>query len=155
MTKALFLILAFSFTVQAQAQELTPTEFAKIFVAQVNAQIKIANAALMEEYKGQEVEYPRFYCKQLNKNQIASINQAASVPLITVGEFREQVLGDLKCFQERWPGLSKTNIWDTILNSGALVKDSYLLHDSLNALSPNGYARDTETLLFLVTGQVF
>ena len=145
MTKALFLILAFSFTVQVQAQELTPAEFSKIFVAQVNAQIKIANAALVEEYKDRE--YPKYYCKKLKGSQIQLIVQTASIPDITVGEFREIVLSDFKCFEERWPGLKKTNIWDTILNSSALVKDSYLLHDSLNALSPSGYARENQPLL--------
>lgn len=141
----LFLLIAFS--IQAQAQELTPAEFSQIFVAQVNEQIKIANAALVEKYKGREIEYPRFYCPQLEKRQINLITQTASIPDITVAQFREQVLIDLKCFQQRWPGLERSNIWDTILNSGALTKDSYLLHDSLNALSPSGYARDSQFLL--------
>lgn len=145
----LFVLVAFSIQAQAQFQapELTPAEFTKIFVTEVNAQIKIANAALAEEYKGHNIEYPKFFCPQLKKSQIALINQTASIPDITVGEFREIVLNDLKCFEERWPGLKKTNIWDTILNSSALIKDSYLLHDSLNALSQSGYARDNQYLL--------
>lgn len=155
MTKALLLILAFAFTAQAQAQDMTPSEFTKLFVAQVNAQIKVANKALVEEYKGRNVEYPRYFCSQLKKRQIALITQAANVPNITVGEFREQILNEFKCFQQRWPGLERSNIWDTVLNSGALVQDSYLLHDSLNALSPSGYAQDNKPLLFLVTGQAF
>lgn len=153
MTKLTFFVLALFFTIQAQA--LTPAEFSKVFVAQVNAQIKIANAALAEEYKGREIEYPKFYCAKLENRQIKLITETARIPDITVGEFRELVLNDLKCFEERWPGLKKTNIWDTILNSSALIKDSYLLHDSLKGLSPSGYARDNETLLFLLTGQAF
>lgn len=145
MKTILFILLSFS--LHAQAQDLTPVEFSKLFVAEVNQQIKKSNVELAADYKARGVEYPRYYCAKLNKTQIALIVRAASVPDVTVSEFREQILEEIKCFEERWPGLSKTNIWDTILNSGALVKDSYLLHDSLNALSPSGYARDNDLLL--------
>jgi hypothetical protein len=141
----LFLMIAFS--IQAQAQELTPAEFTKVFVAAVNAQIKVGNAALTEEYKGREIEYPKFYCPKLDKRQVTLITQTASIPDITVGEFREQILNDLKCFQQLWPDLERTNIWDSIFNTAALVKDSVLLHDSFDALSTSGYARDYESLL--------
>ena len=141
----LFLMIAFS--AQAQAQEVTPAEFTKVFVAEVNAQIVRANEVLVAEYQGRDIEYPKFYCAKLDKRQIALITQIASVPGITVGEFKNQILNDFKCFQQRWPDLKRTNIWDSIFNTGALIKDSYLLTDTLNALSPRGYARDSEPLL--------
>lgn len=147
MTKLTFFVLALFFTIQSQAHELTPAEFTKAFVAQVHAQVKSKNAELRKEYQAKNREYPKYYCNPLNQKQIDLIEKTASTPDIRVGEFREAVLVDLKCFEERWPGLKKTNIWDTILNSSALIMDSYLLHDSIKALGSGRYVNDNERLL--------
>jgi hypothetical protein len=111
-----------------QASAMTAAEFSQAFVTQANHRLTVTN-----QERKQEKKTP--YCAKLSSAQIVLIQKTAAKPEITVGEFKNTVAENLKCYPVFWQPWERKNIGGVLLNTKAFVMDTLLVHDVLEDIT--------------------